>query len=46
MPMDSTIIDPASLGRLEEWGGPKLVKEMIRLFLGNGPARMDQIRTV
>ncbi len=46
MHMDSTIIDPAGLGRLEEWGGPKLVKEMIRLFLEHGPARMDQIRIV
>lgn len=46
MTIDSTIINPESLSRLEEWGGPKLVKEMIRLFLQNGPARMDQIRTV
>ncbi len=27
-------------------GGGKLVKEMIRLFLQNGPDRMEQIRTV
>ena len=46
MPMDSTIINRDTLGRLEGWGGPKLVTEMIRLFLENGPTRMDQIRTV
>ena len=46
MPMDSTIINLDSLGLLEEWGGSKLVNEMIRLFLENGPARMDQIRSV
>jgi HPt (histidine-containing phosphotransfer) domain-containing protein len=46
MTTDSTIINPDSLSRLDEWGGPKLVKEMIRLFLQNCPDRMDQIRTV
>jgi HPt (histidine-containing phosphotransfer) domain-containing protein len=46
MPFDPTIIDSDSLGRLEEWGGTKLVSEMIRLFIENGPSRMDQIRSV
>lgn len=44
--MESTIINLDSLGRLEGWGGQKLVQEMIRLFLENAPGRMDQIRTV
>ncbi len=46
MPMESTIINLDSLARLEGLGGPKLVNEMIRLFIENAPARMDQIRTV
>lgn len=45
MAMDPTIIDPAALARLEEWGGPKLSSEIIRLFLKHGPERMDQIRS-
>ena len=45
MAMDPTIIDPAALARLEEWGGPKLSNEIMRLFLENGPTRMDQVRT-
>ncbi len=46
MPIESTIINLDILERLEGWGGPKLVNEMIRLFLESGPTRMDQIRTV
>ena len=46
MAMESTIIDLDTLGRLEGWGGPKLVNQMIQLFIENGPMRMDQIRTV
>jgi len=44
MSIDPTIIDPAALKRLEDWGGPKLSKEIVRLFLENGPTRVDQIR--
>ena len=44
MPMDPTIIDPAALKRLEDWGGTKLSNEIVRLFLDNGPSRIDQIR--
>jgi len=44
--MDSTTINQDSLDRLSDWGGSKLVKEMIRLFIQNGPSRMDQIRSV
>ena len=44
MPTNPTIIDPAALERLEEWGGPGLSKEIVQLFLDHGPVRMDQIR--
>ena len=44
MPIDSTIIDPAALERLKDWGGESLSKEIVRLFLENGPSRVDQIR--
>ena len=44
MHTDQTIIDRAALERLEEWGGPGLSKEIVRLFLEHGPVRMDQIR--
>ena len=44
MPTDPTIIDRAALERLEEWGGSKLSREIVHLFLENGPVRMDQIR--
>ena len=43
--MDPTIIDPAALNRLEEWGGSDLISQMVKLFIENAPARMDQIRT-
>jgi two-component system, sensor histidine kinase and response regulator len=41
---DSQGIDRAALDRLQEWGGEKLVGQMVRLFLANSGARMDQIR--
>ncbi len=44
MPIDPTIIDPAALKRLEGWGGVNLSREIVRLFLENGPTRVDQIR--
>ena len=44
MPIDPTIIDPAALKKLEGWGGVNLSKEIVRLFLENGPTRVDQIR--
>ena len=44
MSTDPTIIDPAALERLEEWGGPGLWKEIVQLFLDHGLVRMDQIR--
>jgi two-component system sensor histidine kinase/response regulator len=44
MPIDPNIIDQAALKRLEDWGGTKLLHEIVRLFLENGPKRVDQIR--
>lgn len=38
------ILDQGALARLREWGGEKLLGQMIRLFLENSPARMEQIR--
>jgi HPt (histidine-containing phosphotransfer) domain-containing protein len=41
---DSQVIDPQALERLKEWGGDKLLGQMVRLFLKNSGTRMDQIR--
>jgi HPt (histidine-containing phosphotransfer) domain-containing protein len=41
---DPHVLDPKSLDRLREWGGDKLLSEMVRLFLENAPQRMEQIR--
>lgn len=41
---DDSSIDIAALDRLRDWGGEKLVVEMLRLFLENSPLRVDQIR--
>jgi HPt (histidine-containing phosphotransfer) domain-containing protein len=41
---DSDIIDPQAQARLQEWGGAKLLTQMIRLFLENAPNRMEQVR--
>jgi HPt (histidine-containing phosphotransfer) domain-containing protein len=41
---DSDIIDPQAQARLREWGGAKLLTQMIRLFLENAPNRMEQVR--
>ena len=41
---DSPSLDPEALTRLSMWGGDKLVGQMLRLFLDNSGARMDQIR--
>ena len=42
---ESRTIDVQALERLREWGGQKLVGQMVRLFLENSGTRMDQIRT-
>lgn len=41
---DNDVLDPSALARLSEWGGDKLLGQMIRLFLENAPGRMEQIR--
>ena len=41
---DGAVIDPQALDRLKEWGGEKLMTQMVRLFLDNSSTRMDQIR--
>lgn len=41
---DDASIDPDALDRLREWGGEKLLSQMVRLFLENSVTRMDQIR--
>jgi len=40
----TSAIDPEALERLREWGGEKLVGQMIRLFIANAGQRLDQIR--
>lgn len=43
--MPSTdVIDPAALERLQTWGGPRLVGQMVRLFIENAPERLRQAR--
>ena len=41
---DKPIVDPEALDRLREWGGDKLLTQMVGLFLANSGSRMDQIR--
>ena len=38
-------VDSAALDRLTEWGGAKLLQQMVRLFLENSRERLDQIDT-
>ena len=40
----SPVLDESALDRLREWGGDKLLGQMIGLFLANAPVRMAQIR--
>jgi two-component system, sensor histidine kinase and response regulator len=41
---DPEILEQSALDRLKEWGGEKLLGQMIHLFLENAPGRMTQIR--
>jgi HPt (histidine-containing phosphotransfer) domain-containing protein len=41
---DREIIDRGALARLEEWGGFRLQRQMMKLFLEHAPERMEQIR--
>lgn len=43
-PGRGSMIDRDQLARLEEWGGQKLLRQMIRLFLENAPKRMEAVR--
>jgi HPt (histidine-containing phosphotransfer) domain-containing protein len=38
------IVDRAALDRLVEWGGDKLLRQMLRLFLENSRVRLDGMR--
>jgi HPt (histidine-containing phosphotransfer) domain-containing protein len=40
---DEPLIDDAAIARLKEWGGDKLVREMVRLYLENASVRLGQI---
>lgn len=39
------VSDPEALGRLREWGGDRLVGDMVGLFLSQAPARIAAART-
>ena len=41
---EANVIDPQAQTRLQEWGGPELLVQMIRLFLENAPERLEQVR--
>lgn len=41
--MPEEVLSPAALDRLREWGGDKLVHQMIRLFLENAHERRRQV---
>ena len=41
---ESAVLDESALDRLREWGGDRLLGQMIKLFLENAPTRMAQIR--
>lgn len=38
------VLDQSALDRLREWGGDKLLGQMVKLFLENAPVRLKQIR--
>lgn len=42
--MNDPIIDPEALARLREWGGERLLSQMVHLFLESTPDRIRQIR--
>jgi two-component system, sensor histidine kinase and response regulator len=41
---EAPVSDPEALGRLREWGGDKLVGEMVGLFLSQAPDRIAAAR--
>lgn len=38
------VVDSGALDRLTEWGGDKLLRQMLRLFLENAKERLEQVR--
>lgn len=38
------MLDPSAIERLEDWGGPPLVKKMVALFLETSQDRISQLR--
>jgi two-component system, sensor histidine kinase and response regulator len=42
--MSDSVIDPEALARLREWGGDRLLAQMIHLFVESTPDRIRQIR--
>lgn len=40
---DTPVLDEAALNRLQEWGGTKLVTQMVKLYIENTHARLAQI---
>lgn len=40
---DTPVIDASALARLSEWGGQKLVTQMVKLYIENTHARLAQI---
>jgi HPt (histidine-containing phosphotransfer) domain-containing protein len=44
MTQPDNVIDPQAQARLQEWGGPKLLSQMVKLVLENAPIRIEQVR--
>ena len=43
--VNDPLIDDAAIDRLRDWGGAKLVRQMVRLYLENVEVRLEQIET-
>ena len=44
MDTETAVIDTTALARLEEWGGKRLLSQMIDLFLQHSPERIEGMR--
>ena len=40
----SEMLDPSAIERLKDWGGARLAKKVVRLFLDASSERVDQVR--
>lgn len=40
---DVPVLDEGALDRLDEWGGVKLKRQMVRLYLENARTRLEQL---